>query len=964
MKFPSLALSLLLSLLLSPAHSASTTKTTSTASRTGATTTAKTTQRADESCSRLYWSTTPLIQNKNTPPSLHGASLGHSAGGNIIAVNVGASGVPSAYYLNPLTNTWTSQQSADAALYMEGATLGQSTVTASSEDAEPSDVFVVFGGQTKEGQYSKQVVRYKGDSGFAALVNTATSSTASPIGRAGGTMTGIQSDSNGNTQYLLIGGVDDDKDFADAWVLTLHGEPDQKNTFTWTEVAPQENTVGFDGRTGHAATRWTSAAAATTSNVIVFGGCQQSGTTSKCFNDVWMASVVSKEGSAPTMQMSKLNVAPASNSNSLPTAAADATIVVYEDVLYVYGGCAVTAGNQKCAAQVRSIPLASLLAKDSTELVSWSSPTTGNAVVGQAIGGARFIHASTTMASSFVVLGGCANGEVTCTVQRQDVNLKGECAGACQNGAKITTEGVCECTEDYSGVHCEEQISAAKVDCPKNCDGHGTCVSGKCQCEATYGGVDCATRVCSVEGPEDCSGHGTCKTVPDSNVPLCVCSGNFYGVICSETKCAPENCNEAGTCNTKLGKCDCNPGFGGMGCSKQDLCPGNCTNHGTCTTTKASVMDDSTSACACDDGFIGAGCERDDRCMAQFGGCGEHGKCQDLACTCEGGYTGKKCEQKECPNDGCGGHGSCDAATGLCTCDFGFVGEGCGKTITCLNNCTGPANGLCVSAGSADPTLGDCKCSKKFRGEDCSQVICPLAFPHQFADTKLECAGTDRGTCDGSTGTCVCDPAYGGFACEFACPSGTKFRANEIHPSKDHMNMGRQMGIDAKTDVGDAALGACSGHGVCVTTLGGDAKCLCERGIEGEACDQEMPCPVANCSGNGVCFRGKCLCVAGFEGDDCAKQLTCNMDGNDADIECSGYVGKMLGFHVDGVQVDGVSLFLPSANDSFFPFLSFPPFLSSCPSPFSLWTVMVHATLANVIAMPDGNPTRVNAIKN
>jgi len=26
--------------------------------------------------------------------------------------------------------------------------------------------------------------------------------------------------------------------------------------------------------------------------------------------------------------------------------------------------------------------------------------------------------------------------------------------------------------------------------------------------------------------------------------------------------------------------------------------------------------------------------------------------------------------------------------------------------------------------------------------------------------------------------------------------------------------------------------------------------------------------------------------------------------------------------------------------------------------------VMVHATLANVIAMPDGNPTRVNAIKN
>ena len=164
--------------------------------------------------------------------------------------------------------------------------------------------------------------------------------------------------------------------------------------------------------------------------LLAVAGIQVNQADNEELTPLWMASVVSKEGSAPTMQMSKLNVAPASNSNSLPTAAADATIVVYEDVLYVYGGCAVTAGNQKCAAQVRSIPLASLMAKDSTELVSWSSPTTGNAVVGQAIGGAGFIHASTTMASSFVVLGGCANGEVTCTVQRQDVNLKGECAGA------------------------------------------------------------------------------------------------------------------------------------------------------------------------------------------------------------------------------------------------------------------------------------------------------------------------------------------------------------------------------------------------------------------------------------------------------------------------------------------------------------------------------------------------------
>ena len=78
----------------------------------------------------------------------------------------------------------------------------------------------------------------------------------------------------------------------------------------------------------------------------------------------------------------------------------------------------------------------------------------------------------------------------------------------------------------------------------------------------------------------------------------------------------------------------------------------------------------------------------------------------------------------------------------------------------------------------------------------------------------------------GKTGKCQCDPAFGGFACEFACPAGKKFRANEIHPSRDHMNMGRRTPIDGAVAQLDAALGACSGHGVCVTTLGGEAKCL------------------------------------------------------------------------------------------------------------------------------------------
>ena len=63
----------------------------------------------------------------------------------------------------------------------------------------------------------------------------------------------------------------------------------------------------------------------------------------------------------------------------------------------------------------------------------------------------------------------------------------------------------------------------------KGCSDQGECVAGKCKCHATYGGDDCATRVCSTDGPGDCSGHGLCKTVPDSDAPLCVCSGSYHG---------------------------------------------------------------------------------------------------------------------------------------------------------------------------------------------------------------------------------------------------------------------------------------------------------------------------------------------------------------------------------------------------------------------------------------------------
>jgi hypothetical protein len=71
-------------------------------------------------------------------------------------------------------------------------------------------------------------------------------------------------------------------------------------------------------------------------------------------------------------------------------------------------------------------------------------------------------------------------------------------------------------------------ISYSINSCPKNCSGHGVCVSGdlSCTCDAGYDGEACDRLIC----PNDCSGHGKC----DKEQHKCICDYDYVGADCSQ----------------------------------------------------------------------------------------------------------------------------------------------------------------------------------------------------------------------------------------------------------------------------------------------------------------------------------------------------------------------------------------------------------------------------------------------
>ncbi|KAM8853906.1 scavenger receptor class F member 1 [Synchiropus picturatus] len=239
--------------------------------------------------------------------------------------------------------------------------------------------------------------------------------------------------------------------------------------------------------------------------------------------------------------------------------------------------------------------------------------------------------------------------------------------------------------------------------------------------------------------------------------------------------------------------------------------------------------------CRCPPGFYGAQCKT--RCPPEFWAsdcrqqcpCYPHGSCDPATgeCTCNSNRWGPRC-QFSCR---CARHGHCHPLNGNCTCDTGWWAPTCAKPCGC-------AAGGSVGPG-CDQMTGRCQCHRGHWGQKCLvSCNCHLSECNQRTGA-CECAAgwwgpscnwrcncdLRHGDCDPATGVCVCHPGFNGTYCNKPCIAG-------------------KYGSGCKM-----SCGHCQSNQTCSRSEGVCAACA--PGWRGPRCDQR--------------------CVAGYYGDRCRE---------------------------------------------------------------------------------------------
>ena len=181
---------------------------------------------------------------------------------------------------------------------------------------------------------------------------------------------------------------------------------------------------------------------------------------------------------------------------------------------------------------------------------------------------------------------------------------------------------------------------------------------------------------------------------------------------------------------------------------------------------------------------------------------------------------------------------------------------------TCLNNCSG--NGTC------DASTGNCICVKGYFGDDCSKQV------------SINCNG--NGTYNEDTKTCTCKGNFTGANCDTCKPN---FYGSNCDKYCDGNTCNGNGTCDTKT--GECICNSTTSHFAAGNTkcapgdISGNASGNCSNNFDGSSwegvkCD-ERACP-KNPSNNLECTSsdqgncnfgtGKCECVNGYTGDFCS----------------------------------------------------------------------------------------------
>lgn len=252
-----------------------------------------------------------------------------------------------------------------------------------------------------------------------------------------------------------------------------------------------------------------------------------------------------------------------------------------------------------------------------------------------------------------------------------------------------TTNGKCNCTIGFKGVHCDQCSNGyIGLECDQ-CDEHFAMVDGEC-------------HECILPGTEHLFGifqyhtDGTCKCMPEFEGLLCQdCKPGHYGSLCqycnettyksSNRECIVGECHANGTRHrNEFGSCVCNPGYGGDRC---DHC-------------RAGTFGDNCENCEQDyiKNKMGLICIK-----GQCHPLKTENRTEDGQCICKSGFVGARCD--ECPP---GARGEfCD----ICPDGMYKFGSYC-KQCNCNKR---------NSVGAACDGTGQCQCRDRFAGKTCDE---------------------------------------------------------------------------------------------------------------------------------------------------------------------------------------------------------------------------------------------------